>query len=139
MSINSQTKKEIIRIIKFAIFSASAGLIQILSYSLFFQIIGLKAWQANFIALVLSVLWNFTLNRKFTFQAAGNISAAMFKVACFYVVFTPLSSLWTDFLVEKVNINEYLVLAFTMITNFILEFIYTKYFVYKNEIDKKPI
>ncbi len=130
------TKKEIIRVIKFALFSASAGLIQIVSFTIFCEGLSLKAWIANLLALILSVLWNFTFNRKFTFKADGNVTIAMIKVAAFYLVFTPLSSLWTDYFVEHLKINEYIVLAFTMLTNFILEFIYTKYYVYRNNIDK---
>ncbi len=131
-------KKELIRIIKFTLFSISAGVIQLLSETLLLEVFGLKgnlAWIAYLIALVLSVLWNFTFNRKFTFQSANNVPVAMLKVACFYAVFTPLSTLWTHYFVVTLNVNEYIVLIGTMLINFVTEFIYDKFVVFRNSID----
>lgn len=131
-------KKELIRIIKFTLFSISAGVIQLLSETLLLEVFGLKgnlAWIAYLIALVLSVLWNFTFNRKFTFQSANNVPIAMLKVACFYAVFTPLSTLWTHYFVVTLNVNEYIVLIGTMLINFVTEFIYDKFVVFRNSID----
>ncbi|HIT77905.1 MAG TPA: GtrA family protein [Candidatus Limihabitans stercoravium] len=131
-------KKELIRIIKFTLFSISAGVIQLLSETLLLEVFGLKgnlSWIAYLIALVLSVLWNFTFNRKFTFQSANNVPVAMLKVACFYAVFTPLSTLWTHYFVVTLNVNEYIVLIGTMLINFVTEFIYDKFVVFRNSID----
>ena len=131
-------KKELIRIIKFTLFSISAGVIQLLSETLLLEVFGLKgnlAWIAYLIALVPSVLWNFTFNRKFTFQSANNVPVAMLKVACFYAVFTPLSTLWTHYFVVTLNVNEYIVLIGTMLINFVTEFIYDKFVVFRNSID----
>lgn len=131
-------KKELIRIIKFTLFSISAGVIQLLSETLLLEVFGLKgnlAWIAYLIALVLSVLWNFTFNRKFTFQSANNVPVAMLKVACYYAVFTPLSTLWTHYFVVTLNVNEYIVLIGTMLINFVTEFIYDKFVVFRNSID----
>lgn len=131
-------KKELIRIIKFTLFSISAGVIQLLSETLLLEVFGLKgnlAWIAYLIALVLSVLWNFTFNRKFTFQSANNVPVAMLKVTCFYAVFTPLSTLWTHYFVVTLNVNEYIVLIGTMLINFATEFIYDKFVVFRNSID----
>lgn len=131
-------KKELIRIIKFTLFSISAGVIQLLSETLLLEVFGLKGnltWIAYLIALVLSVLWNFTFNRKFTFQSANNVPVAMLKVACFYAVFTPLSTLWTHYFVVTLNVNEYIVLIGTMLINFVTEFIYDKFVVFRNSID----
>ncbi len=86
------------------------------------------------IALTLSVLWNYTLNRKFTFKSANNIPIAMTKVAFYYLFFTPASTWWGDAL-TGIGWNEYLVLFLTMVTNLVTEFLYTKYFVYKNGIN----
>lgn len=135
MNQNNEQKKEIItQALKFTFFSISAGIIQVLSFTLLFEVVKLIYWPSYLIALVLSVLWNFTLNRKFTFKSANNISIAMIKVALFYLIFTPLSTWWGDAL-TKVGWNEYIILGLTMITNLLLEFLYTKYFVYKNTIN----
>lgn len=132
----SQKKKEIMRSIKFVLFSISAGVIQILSFTLFEEVMHLTHWVAYLISLVLSVLWNFTLNRKFTFCSANNVPVAMVKVAAFYLVFTPLSTWWTAVLTgASVGWNEYLVLALTMIINFVTEFLYDRFIVFGNSID----
>lgn len=129
-------KKEFLRTVKFALFSISAGIIQILSFTLLNELLHLKYWISYLIALVLSVLWNFTLNRKFTFQSANNIPIAMAKVAAYYILFTPLSTWWTALLTgETVNLNEYLVLALTMIINFTTEYLYQRFGVFGKSID----
>ncbi len=129
-------KKEIIRTIKFILFSASAGVIQVLSFTVLEEVFHLIHWLSYLISLVLSVLWNFTLNRKFTFYSANNIPIAMMKVAVFYLVFTPLSTWWTAVLTgAKIAWNEYLVLIITMIINFVTEYLYDRFFVFGNSID----
>ncbi len=134
IEIKKNKQENIIQMIKFTIFSVSAGVIQLGSFTLLFEVIKLVYWPAYLISLTLSVLWNFTLNRKFTFKSANNIPVAMSKVAFFYVIFTPLSTWWGDAL-TKIGWNEYLVLGLTMVTNLVTEFLYTKYFVYKNSIN----
>ena len=130
------TKKEVLRTVKFVFFSISAGLIQVLSFTLLEEVVQLEHWLSYLISLVLSVVWNFTLNRKFTFCSAGNVPIAMLKVAGFYAVFTPLSTWWTAALTgESVGWNEYLVLAITMIANFVLEYLFDRFFVFGNSID----
>ena len=127
-------KKEIWRVVKFTLFSASAGIIEIVSFALLNELLHLPYWLSYLTALVLSVLWNFTLNRKFTFQSAANVPVAMFKVACYYLVFTPLSTLLEHWL-TSLGWNEYLVTAINMILNFVTEFLYQRFFVYKDSID----
>ena len=56
-------KQEIWRAIKFLLFSASAGIIEIGSFALLNELTNWSYWPCYLIALVLSVLWNFTLNR----------------------------------------------------------------------------
>lgn len=129
---NNKENKE--HIIKFILFSVSAGVIQTITFTIIHEVIKLVYWPSYLIALTLSVLWNFTLNRKFTFKSAANIPLAMFKVFCFYLVFTPLSTWWGDRLTTN-GMNAYIVLGGTMITNLLLEFLYTKYYVYKNQIN----
>ena len=127
-------KKELMRSLKFLLFSVSAGIIQVASFTLLEELTPAPHWLAYLISLVLSVLWNFTFNRKFTFHSAGNIPVAMTKVSLFYLVFTPLSTWWTDALTGA-GINEYLVLAGTMIVNFVTEFLYDRFFVFGKTID----
>lgn len=132
----TETKKEIIRTIKFVLFSASAGIIQVLSFTLMEEVLHLEHWISYLVSLVLSVLWNFTLNRKFTFYSANNVPIAMLKVAAFYLVFTPLSTWWTAVLTgDKIGWNEYLVLAITMIINFVTEYLYDRFFVFGESLD----
>lgn len=129
-------RKELMRTIKFTLFSASAGIIQVLSFTLLNEILHLEYWFSYLVALVLSVLWNFTLNRKYTFRSAANVPIAMLKVAAYYAVFTPLSTWWTAWLTgTRVGWNEYLVLALTMVVNFTTEFLYDRFFVFGNSID----
>ena len=131
-------KKELLRSIKFLLFSISAGVIQILSFTLLFELLHLDEWLCNLISLCLSVLWNFTLNRKYTFQSAGNIPYAMLLTALFYLVFAPLSSWWTDALTD-LGWNAYLVEALTMVTNFVAEFLYQRFVVFRKTLDTAPV
>ena len=129
-------KKEVIRTVKFVLFSASAGIIQVLSFTLMEEILHLEHWISYLVALILSVLWNFTLNRKFTFCSANNVPVAMMKVAVFYLIFTPLSTWWTAVLTgEAVGWNEYLVLIGTMLINFATEYLYDRFIVFGKSID----
>ena len=130
--------KELLRTIKFTLFSISAGIIQVVSFSilkfLIFENDG-EYGPAYFIALTLSVLWNFTFNRKFTFKSANNIPKAMGQIALFYLIFTPITTIGGNYLVEQKSWPDFLVLGITMALNLTLEFIYCKYVVYKDSID----
>ena len=81
-------KSEFIRTLKFTLFSASAGIIQMVSFTLLNELLSVSYWVAYLISLILSVLWNFTLNRKYTFRSAANVPVAMAKVAVYYLIFT---------------------------------------------------
>ena len=127
-------KKELWRTIKFTLFSISAGIIQIASFTLLFEVFH---WQESFshlIALVLSVLWNFTLNRKLTFQSAANVPIAMLKVAGYYLVFTPLST-WGVSALTGIGWNAYLVEILAMLVNFVTEYIFQRFFVFGKSLD----
>lgn len=130
----SNQKKELMRTVKFVLCSISAGVIQAVSFTLLEEVLHLEHWLCNLIALVLSVLWNFTLNRKFTFCSANNVPIAMLKVAAFYAVFAPLSSWWTDAL-TGIGWNEYLVFVGTMLINFVTEFLYQRFYVFGKSLD----
>ena len=127
--------KEFVRVLKFAFFSISAGLIEMGSFALLNEFTHLPYWPCYLIALCLSVLWNFTLNRKFTFQSAANVPVAMVKVAAYYVVFTPLSTLLGNYLAGSLAWNEYLVTIINMLLNFSTEFLYQRFFVFGKSLD----
>ena len=126
--------KEFLRVVKFTIISISAGIIQIGVFSLLNEVLEVNYWVAYLTSLLLSIIWNFTINRKVTFKAANNVTIAMILILLFYAVFTPVSTILGDY-VESKNVNEYIVLGVTMISNFVLEFLYTRYIVYRNYCD----
>lgn len=130
-------KKELLRSAKFVLFSASAGIIQLGSFTLLFELLHLSEWLSYLISLVLSVVWNFTLNRRFTFHSANNVPVAMLKVAAFYAVFTPASTALEAWLTGSLGWNGYLVTAINMILNFVLEFLYDRFVVFRNSIDTR--
>ena len=127
--------KEFWRVVKFTFCSISAGAIEMGVFALLNELTGWSYWPCYLIALILSVVWNFTLNRKFTFQSATNIPIAMLKVLAFYAVFTPLSTLLGNFLSEDLGWNEYLVTAINLLLNFTTEYLYQRFFVFGKSID----
>ena len=146
MSEKSTKKAGVMQAVKFALFSASAGIIQVVSFTLLNEFFpdmegnnAITNWLFNseygakyLVALILSVLWNFTFNRRYTFKSAANVPIAMTKLFGFYVVFTPLST-WLGHLADTAGVNEYLVLIVTMLSNFVLEFLFSKFFIYRNQ------
>jgi len=126
-----------VRALKFVLFSASAGLIEMGSFALLNETIDWPYWPSYLIALVLSVLWNFTLNRAYTFRSAADVPVAMLKVAAYYIVFTPLSTWLGNWLAEDLGWNEYLVTAINMLLNLSTEFLYQRFYVYKGQIDNR--
>lgn len=128
----SESKQTFLQVVKYTLIAASAGLIQVGSFSLFEEVLHLPYWPSYLIALTLSVLWNFTFNRKYTFKSANNVPKAMFLVFLYYLVFTPLST-WWGHAMTNAGINDYIVLAFTMIVNFITEFLFQKFVVFRPE------
>lgn len=134
----SSTKKtEAMRAIKFTLFSISAGAIEAVVFAILTELTSLPYWPCYLTALVLSVLWNFTLNREFTFKAANNIPIAMIKVAIFYLIFTPVTTIGGNYLVETLGWNDYLVTAINMLLNFSAEYLYDRFIVFGKEIDTK--
>ena len=127
--------KEFWRFIKFTLFSASAGLIEIGAFALLNELTGWTYWPCYLIALLMSITWNFTLNRKFTFRSAANVPVAMMKVLEYYAVFTPLTTILGDYLAETLMWNEYLVTGLNMVLNFSTEFLFQRFVVFRNSID----
>ena len=127
-------QKEWVRTIKFTLFSISAGIIQIALFTLLNEWLHLDYWVSYISSLLVSILWNFTINRKVTFKSSNNVKLSMLLVLLFYAVFTPVSTVLGN-LAENSGANEYLVLAITMICNFVLEYVYTRYIVYRHSCD----
>ena len=128
-------KKEILRAVKFTLFSISAGVIQMGSFALLNELVKWPWWPSHLISLTLSVLWNFTLNRKFTFQSAANVPVAMLKTLGYYVVYTP-TSLWLgNYLTGTLLWNNYVVEVLVMLLNFVTEFLFQRFFVFGKSLD----
>ena len=132
-----KNKKELFRKIKFTLFSISAGIIEIVTFTLLDKLTNFDYWACYLPALILSVIWNFTLNREYTFKSTVNIPKAMFLVFLFYLVFTPVSTIIGNYLAEELLWNDFLVTGLNMSANFILEYLYDKYIVFKGSIDTK--
>jgi len=130
-------KKELFRTIKFTLFSISAGLIEIVLYELLDYFTNWSYWPCYLIALVASVVWNFTLNRNYTFNSATNVPIAMTKVFIYYLIFTPLSTIGGNYLAESLKWNGTIVTLLNMIINFITEYLYDRFIVFGNSIDTK--
>ena len=133
------TKKtqEWVRILKFVLFSASAGIIQFGSFALLNELTTWRYWPCYLISLILSILWNFTFNRRFTFKSNANFTRAMLLVLAFYAVFTPATTILGDWLAEDIQWNEYIVQIINMLLNLTLEYIYQRFVVYRNRIDNR--
>ena len=128
---------EFLRFLKFTLLSMSAGAIQMGSFALMNELLHWRYWPCYLIALTLSVLWNFTLNRHFTFRSCANVPVAMLKVLGYYAVFTPLSTIFGDWLAEDIGWNEYLVTFINMFINLVTEFLFQRYVVYGKQVDNR--
>lgn len=126
------------QVVKFTLFSISAGLIQVAAFTLMETVFHLPYWPSYLTALVLSVLWNFTFNRRYTFRSDASVARSMLLVALFYAVFTPVSTWWGHVLTTA-GWNDFLVLAITMAVNFVTEFLYQRFVVYRNRIDTNDV
>ena len=120
------------------LFSISAGVIEFISFAAFDFFTNWQYQAKYLIALILSVLWNFTLNREFTFRSANNVPVAMLKVACYYAVFTPVTTILGNYLAETKGWNALLVTGLNMALNLMTEYLYDRYFVFGKTIDTKP-
>lgn len=127
----NENKNQMWQALKFTLFSISAGIIQIGSFALL-EIFIKDYWIPYLISLVLSIIWNFTLNRRYTFKSAANVPIAMAKVFGFYLVFTPLST-YLGNIAEGCGINDFIILIVTMLANFVLEFLFCKLVVYRGK------
>lgn len=135
---NENKKKELIRSAKFTLLSISAGIIEISLSELLNAVTPLPKWATYLIALVVSVVYNFTINRKVTFHSVANIPVAMAKVAGYYCVFTPLSTWLEHFLTASLGWYSVFATGLNMILNFVTEFLFTRFVVYGKQVDNDP-
>ena len=131
----AQNREELKRTIKFVLFSISAGVIEIGVFTVLYELLHWTYWVAYLIALVLSVVWNFTLNREFTFRSANNVPVAMMKVAAYYAVFTPVTTLLGNYLEGTCGWNGMVVTLLNMVLNFVTEYLYDRFVVFGKSID----
>ena len=131
----SEKRKETLRVVKFVMFSISAGVIEILSFTLLNELTDWPYWPCYLIALILSVIWNFTLNRKFTFKSVANVPVAMAKILAFYCVFTPVTTILGNYLAESLHWNEYIVTGINMGLNISTEYLYDRFVVFRKTLD----
>ena len=131
----SEKRKETLRVVKFVMFSISAGVIEILSFTLLNELTDWPYWPCYLIALILSVIWNFTLNRKFTFKSVANVPVAMAKILAFYCVFTPVTTILGNYLAEILHWNEYIVTGINMGLNISTEYLYDRFVVFRKTLD----
>ena len=131
----SEQRKETLRVVKFVMFSISAGVIEILSFTLLNELTDWPYWPCYLIALILSVIWNFTLNRKFTFKSVANVPVAMAKILAFYCVFTPVTTILGNYLAESLHWNEYIVTGINMGLNISTEYLYDRFVVFRKTLD----
>lgn len=146
MTQKKKAKAEAWQAAKFTLFSISAGIVQIATYVLMFEVFHWAPWLSYLISLILSVLWNYTFNREYTFRSDADIGRSMRLVALFYLVFTPLSTWWTAALTgenpftgaaasSEPLVNNYVVQGGTMLINFVTEYLWQKFVVYRGTID----
>lgn len=145
-------KQQFLQFLIFTGFMISAGVIQFVTTGLLSTWTGLMSedsgyyWIAYLVGLVLSVIWSFTFNRKFTFKAANNVPLAMCLVLLYYCAFTPLSTFganaivnaWKDAAGAGWDKNyEMVITASMMLINFGTEFIWDKLVVFNQKVTDK--
>lgn len=134
-------KQQFLQLLKFTVFMASAGAIQLLSTTTLHQWTGWLAdyyWVAYVIGLTLSVIWSFTFNRKFTFKAANNVPLAMVLVIIYNcLIVIPLA--WGGDELVKLWGNDLgiVVTIITMLINFVTEFFWDKFIVFNKRVTDK--
>lgn len=131
--------KELWRTVKFVLFSISAGAIEMGTFALMYNALHITYWISYLVALILSVLWNFTINRRFTFKSTANVPTAMLKVFGYYCVFTPISTIGGNFLESALGWNGNWVTVINMVLNLVTEYLFDRYVVYRNSMDTNDL
>ena len=147
------TRQNLWQMLKFGLFSAGAGIIQVVSFAIIYAVVTGTAVNLDNQAgtedpyylmcylpsLILSVLYNFTVNRRYTFKSATNVPKAMLKVLGYYLIFTPLSMGWGDYFTRILGWNDFLVLAFTMAMNLVTEYLFCRFVVYRDSMNTNDL
>lgn len=134
---SSKRKVEFIRTVKYTGITLSAGVIQMSTVVFFEELTTLRYWATYLIALFLSIIWNFYLNRKYTFKSNNNATKALYQVFAYYAVFTPISTFGGDYFVETLRWNPYVVTSIIMVTNGLTEFLFQRLYVYRHSINSR--
>lgn len=129
-------QENLVQIGKFVLFSISAGIIQVLVFTILEELFHLPYWPSYLTALIASVVYNFTVNRRFTFKSANNIPKAMMQLGIYYAIFTSLSTWWGDALVQM-GISDYLVLGGTMVVNLVTEYCVNRFIIYRTSMNTR--
>jgi putative flippase GtrA len=129
-------QENLVQIGKFVLFSISAGIIQVIVFTLLEEIFHLPYWPSYLSALIASIIYNFTVNRRFTFKSANNIPKAMMQLGIYYAIFTPLSTWWGDALVQQ-GFSDYIVLGGTMIINLVTEYCVNRFIIYRTSMNTR--
>ncbi|MGE4454723.1 MAG: GtrA family protein [Sphaerochaeta sp.] len=135
-SVHISGKENAIQVVKFTLFSISAGVIQIVVFTIMEELFHFSYWPSYLTALIASVIYNFTVNRRFTFKSANNIPKAMSQLGIYYLIFTPLSTWWGDALVG-LGMSDYIVLGGTMVVNLVTEFCVNRFIIYRTSINSR--
>jgi len=141
---NNQKLNEGMMFLKFLGFSLGAAAIQMASFAVMNELTNWSPWFSYIIAVILSVIYNFTINRRFTFRSVNNIPKAMSFVVLFYALFIPYSA-WLMYAMTGATLIDdfggwyvYAVLFFIMVQNFILEFLWWRFFIFRDSINTRP-
>jgi len=138
-----EMKSSVIMFAKFVAFSCGAGVIQFGTFTLLNEVSGLNYWASYSIALVLSVIYNFTINRRYTFKSVNNIPIAMALAFAFYLLFAPYTIWLTDYMTDGalfgkgLGVNEYAVIVICMVQNLILEFVWWRFVIFRKSINSR--
>lgn len=159
-------KKKAKRFLKYAIIAISGGLIQLTAYIILSDAIKLdkhvsfdaiyqkQPWLTEifydpdtgktyglsyFIAVSLSVIWNFTFNRKYTFKSASNVPKAMLLFVLYYAFSIPFNC-WAIVQLNKLVVfplSDKVILICIMLANGLPAFFYQRYVVFGRSLDTK--
>ena len=139
MKEQKKDRKELFRAIKFAIVSMSAGIVELGTFTLMNELTNLKYWPCYLTALIASIIWCYTVNRRYTFKSGKSIPVVLAYAAAFYAVFTPATTILGNYLAETLMWNEYIVTIINMTLNLVTEYLYDTYVVYRNDMDNNSI
>lgn len=131
-------KQTVMQIVKFVFFSMGSGIIQTVIFTLLNEVVKLDYWSSYLPAIILSVLYGFTVNRRYTFKSANNVPVAMAKLAFYYVIFIPTATYLGD-LAESAGVNEYIVLVVTMLSNLTTAFLVNRFWIYRNSMNTNKL